>query len=261
MVATQTFENLVIEQRQAVALIQLNRPKALNALNGELMRELGDALRQAEANADVRCIVITGNEKAFAAGADIRQMAEASAVDMHTQDPLACWDVLPTIQKPVVAAVSGFALGGGMELALMCDVIVASESAKFGQPEINIGVMPGAGATQRLARAVGKYRAMAMILTGEQLTAQQAHEAGLVHSVVPLEGYLEAALELANKIAEKPPIAVRFAKQAILKAEEMPLEAGLTFERQLFYSLFATEDQKEGMRAFLEKRTATFTGR
>ena len=242
-------------------LIQINRPQQLNALNTVVMEELVVALEEFDRNDQVGCIVITGHQRAFAAGADIKEMVDATAVEMLKRNSIARWDRIRQIKKPVIAAVSGFCLGGGCELAMACDLIVASESAQFGQPEINIGVIPGAGGTQRLTRALGKSRAMELILTGRYLSAREAEQFGLVAHVVPLEVYLDEALKLANEIAARPPIAVRFAKEAINKAFETPLSEGLEFERLLFYFLFATEDQKEGMRAFVEKRKAEWTGR
>jgi enoyl-CoA hydratase len=243
------------------ALIAVNRPEALNALNRRVMDELVDVLGKVDADENVRCIVLTGNEKAFAAGADIKEMADASAVDMLIRDQFARWDRIRKIKKPLIAAVSGFALGGGCELAMLCDIIVASETAKFGQPEINIGVMPGAGGTQRLTRTIGKYRAMEMILTGRLITADEAFASGLVNRVVPVEMLLTEAEEIARTIASKPPVAVRLAKEAILKAFDTTLESGLEYERKNFYLLFATDDQKEGMNAFIGKRNPTWTGK
>ncbi len=243
-----------------VALVRLNRPEVLNALSLELMEELVGALEELDADPEVRAIVLTGNERAFAAGADITQMADASVVRMVLVDQFQKWDRIKRIRKPLIAAVSGYALGGGCELAMSCDMIVASETARFGQPEINIGVMPGAGGTQRLTRAIGKARAMEMVLTGRMITAEEARLAGLVNRVVPVELYLDEALKLAREVAARPPLAVRLAKEAVLKAFELPLSAGLEFERKNFYLLFATEDQKEGMRAFLEKRPPVWKG-
>nr|BCX00309.1 MAG: enoyl-CoA hydratase [Bacteroidota bacterium] len=243
-----------------VALVRLNRPEVLNALSLELMEELVGALEELDADPGVRAIVLTGNERAFAAGADITQMADASVVRMVLVDQFQKWDRIKRIRKPLIAAVSGYALGGGCELAMSCDMIVASETARFGQPEINIGVMPGAGGTQRLTRAIGKARAMEMVLTGRMITAEEARLAGLVNRVVPVELYLDEALKLAREVAARPPLAVRLAKEAVLKAFELPLSAGLEFERKNFYLLFATEDQKEGMRAFLEKRPPVWKG-
>jgi enoyl-CoA hydratase len=256
-----TYETLLIERHGSVALVRLNRPQALNALSPQLMRELGDALESADADPDVRAIVLTGGEKVFAAGADIKEMAEASVVDMVYRDMIAAWSRVQRVKKPIVAAVSGFCLGGGCELVMSCDLIVASESAVFGQPEINIGVIPGAGGTQRLTRCVGKYVAMDMILTGRQIKAGEALGLGLVSRVWPVEVFLEEALKVAQEIAKKSPIALRMAKEAVNKAFETTLAEGLDAERQRFYMLFATEDQKEGMRAFVEKRQPAFTGR
>lgn len=244
----------------AVAHIQLNRPEALNALNPKMMSELGESLRQMDDDDSIKVVVISGNEKAFAAGADIKQMADKNAVEMYMADQLDPLDSIRKMKKPVIAAVNGFALGGGCELAMLCDMIIASETAQFGQPEIKIGVIPGAGGTQRLTRAVGKALAMEMILTGRFISAEEAFRAGLVNKVVPEGSCLEEALELARQIAAMPPLAVRMAKEAVLKAFEMPLEEGLQFERKNFYFLFATQDQKEGMKAFMEKRKARFKG-
>ncbi len=246
---------------ERAGLIQINRPQQLNALNAVVMEELAEALEEWDRSEQVGCIVITGNQRAFAAGADIKEMADATAVEMLQRDSIARWDRIRKIKKPVIAAVSGFCLGGGCELAMACDLIVASESAQFGQPEINIGVIPGAGGTQRLTRALGKSKAMELILTGRYLSAREAEQFGLAARVVPVEVYLDEALKLANEIAARPPLAVRFAKEAINHAFETPLSEGLEFERRLFYFTFATEDQKEGMRAFIEKRQAEWTGR
>jgi len=243
------------------ALIRFNRPDVLNAINMMLMEELVSTLEELDKDSDVRCIVITGSEKAFAAGADIKEMADASAIEMLQRDQFARWDRIRKIKKPIIAAVSGFALGGGCELAMTCDIIIASESAKFGQPEINLGVIPGAGGTQRLTRAVGKYKAMEMVLTGSMITAEEAKQWGLVVKVVPNEYLLEEAKNLATMIASKPPVAVRLGKEAILKSFDTTIEGGLEFERKNFYMLFASEDQKEGMRAFVEKRKAEWKGK
>ena len=243
------------------ALIQINRPQQLNALNTTVMEELVTALEEFDGNEQVGCIVVTGNQRAFAAGADIKEVADATAVEMLRRDNIARWDRIQKIKKPIIAAVSGYCLGGGCELAMTCDLIVASESAQFGQPEINIGVIPGAGGTQRLTRAIGKSKAMEMMLTGHSMSAREAEQAGLVARVVPAEVYLAEALKLADEIASRPPVAVRLAKEAINKAFEAPLADGLQFERRLFYFLFATDDQKEGMRAFVEKRQPEWTGK
>jgi len=257
------FQYIIIEQqvRQGVSLIRLNRPKELNALCLELMDELVSGFQILDQDDETRCIVLTGNERAFAAGADIKQMAGKGAIDMLKIDQFSKWDRIKKTKTPVIAAVSGFALGGGCELAMLCDMIVASESAQFGQPEIKIGVMPGAGGTQRLTRAVGKALAMEMVLTGKFISAHQACHAGLVNRVVPTEIYLEESLKLAEQVAAMSPVAAQLAKESVLKTYDAPLEEGLQFERKNFYMLFATEDQKEGMDAFVEKRKPNFTGK
>ena len=255
------YEMILTETRGRVGLITLNRPQALNALNNQLMRELMDALEAFDKNEQIGAMVITGNEKAFAAGADIKEMADKSFQQIIDRDHVAVFGRIRTIQKPVIAAVSGWALGGGCEIALSCDMIIASESAKFGQPEINIGVIPGAGATQRLTHAVGKAITMEMILNDRRLTAQEAYQFGLVNRVVPVESYLQEALKLAEEIASRAPIAVRVAKTMINQAFDVSLSNGLAEEKQQFYSLFATEDQKEGMRAFVEKRKPQWKGK
>ena len=256
-----TYTNILVEKKSGYAIVQFNRPDVLNAINMKLMEELVDALETLDTDNDVRAIIITGNEKAFAAGADIKEMADASAVEMLIRDQFARWDRIRKIKKPLIAAVSGFALGGGCELAMTCDIIIASETAKFGQPEINIGVIPGAGGTQRLTRAIGKYKAMEMVLTGSMITAEEALRYGLVNKIFPIETYLREAEELAKTIASKPPVAVRLAKEAILKSFDTTIEGGLEFERKNFYLLFASEDQKEGMKAFVEKRKAICKGK
>lgn len=244
-----------------VGHIQLNRPKELNALNLELMLEIKNALIEMDNDDSIRAIILSGNERAFAAGADIKQMAGRTAIDMLKIDQFTTWDSIRKTKKPIIAAVSGFALGGGCELAMICDMIIASETAQFGQPEINIGVMPGAGGTQRLTRIVGKAKAMELVLTGKFINAEEALKYGLVNRVVPVEYYMYEAINLAKNIAEKSPIAIQMAKESVLKAYEMPLQEALFFERKNFYMLFATEDQKEGMAAFVEKRKADFKGR
>lgn len=255
------FVNIILTKEVPVATIQLNRPEVLNALSHESLRELASCLEQLDADEEVKCIIITGNEKAFAAGADIKEMAEVGAIDMLLMDSFGVWESIRRVKKPVIAAVSGFALGGGCELAMMCDIIIASETARFGQPEINIGVMPGAGGTQRLTRAIGKYKAMEMILTGEMINAEEAYKSGLVNKVVPVGLQLEEAKRLGLIIASKSPVAVRLAKEAVLRADELALREGLEFERKNFYMLFSSADQKEGMRAFIEKRNPRWTGR
>lgn len=243
-----------------IALIELNRPKELNALNLQLMGEVRDALKELDQDDDVRVIIITGNERAFAAGADIKQMAGKTTVDMWKTDQFSTWDQINKTRKPIIAAVSGFALGGGCELAMTCDMIVASETAQFGQPEIKIGVMPGAGGTQRLTKALGKAKAMEMVLTGKFISAEEAEKLGLVNRVVPVELYMTEALKLAKEIASMSPLAVQMAKESVKRSFEVPLEEGLHFERKNFYMLFSSEDQKEGMNAFVEKRRPDFKG-
>ncbi|HTR81477.1 MAG TPA: enoyl-CoA hydratase-related protein [Bacteroidota bacterium] len=255
------FSSIIVAKETGYALIQLNRPDALNAINHKLMKELIEALEDLDDDGDVRCIILTGNEKAFAAGADVKEMAAAMTVEMMQRDEFARWNHIRRIKKPIIAAVDGFALGGGCELAMACDIIIASESAKFGQPEINLGVIPGAGGTQRLTRAIGKYKSMEMILTGAMITAKEAERRGLVVRVVPSADLLNEAKTLAALIASKPPLAVRLAKEAILKSFETTFEQGLEFERKNFYMLFASEDQKEGMKAFVEKRKPKWKGR
>lgn len=254
-------KHLVVTREESVALVQLHRPDVLNALNQALMDELVAVLEEADRDDGVRCIILTGGPRAFAAGADVREIAEASAVEMLQGYRFQQWERMRRVTKPIIAAVTGFALGGGNELAMLCDLIVAGESARFGQPEINLGLIPGAGGTQRLTRAVGKYRAMELVLTGRQMTAQEAEAAGLVTRVVPDELVLDESRSLAKEIAAKAPVAVRLAKEAVLKAYDTHLEGGLEFERKCFYLLFATEDRKEGIRAFLAKRPPRFEGR
>jgi enoyl-CoA hydratase len=255
-----TYENILVWQEQRVGIVQINRPKALNALNGDTLREIIQALETFDATDDIGCLVLTGNERAFAAGADIKQMAGASAVTQLNSPLIEPWRRLREIRKPVIAAVSGWCLGGGCELAMACDMIVASELARFGQPEVTLGVIPGAGGTQRLTRAVGKALAMEMILNNRHLTADEAKHYGLVNQVVPVERYLGQAIRLAAEIAERAPIAVRLAKAAVNQAFETSLNEGILIERQFFTLLFATEDQKEGMAAFIEKRPPEWKG-
>lgn len=252
---------IVVTKQEGYAIVQINRPDVLNALNMQLMHELVDVLEGLDKDADVRCMILTGNEKAFAAGADIKEMAEASAIEMLTRDQFARWDRIRKIKKPIIAAVSGVALGGGCELVMTCDMVIASETAKFGQPEINLGVMPGAGGTQRLTRAVGKVKAMEMVLTGRMISADEALRWGLINKVVPIEYYLEEAKAWAREIASKPPVAVKLAKESVLKSFDTTIEGGLEFERKNFYLLFASDDQKEGMKAFGEKRKPEWKGR
>jgi enoyl-CoA hydratase len=255
-----TYEMILTEQHDRVGLVRLNRPKALNALNSTLMEELIGALEDFDADPGIGSMVITGDERAFAAGADIKEMADASPIDMMLRDNLSRFDRLRKVKKPVIAAVSGWCLGGGNELAMACDMIIASETARFGQPEINIGVMPGAGGTQRLTRAVGKAIAMEMVLNNRTLTAEEAQQFGLVNRVVPVERFLEEALQLASEIANRAPLAVRLAKEAVNQAFDSFLVDGIKDERQAFYLLFASQDQKEGMSAFVEKRKPDWKG-
>ena len=256
-----SYASILVEIHQRVGLIRLNRPEALNALNAELMSELNQALMEFDQNMDIGAIVITGDKRAFAAGADIKEMSTSSAVEMLLKDNISAFDQIMRISKPVIAAVSGWCLGGGNELAMSCDMIVASESAKFGQPEINLGVIPGAGGTQRLTRAVGKAIAMEMVLNERKLNAQEAVAHGLVNRVVPVDSYLESALEFAAELASRAPLAIRLGKEAVNLAFETPLSVGLAEERRAFYFLFASQDQKEGMQAFVEKRAADWQGK
>ena len=253
--------SILTESRGRVGLITLNRPQALNALNAVLLTELMEALAAFDSDHAIGAMVINGSEKAFAAGADIREMADASVADMKARGFVELFDGIRKINKPVIAAVSGFALGGGCELALSCDMIVASETAKFGLPEVTIGVIPGAGGTQRLTHALGKALAMEVILNNRTLSAEDARQFGLVNRVVPVERCLDEALALAAEVAARAPVAVRHAKQAVIAAFESTLAEGLIDERRLFYLLFATEDQKEGMKAFLEKRKPEWKGK
>jgi len=255
-------EQLILAETDGpVGIVRLNRPKVLNALNPTLMTQLAEQMEAFDRDDKIFVIVLTGNERAWAAGADIGDMAERSMLEMYTRDQFATWDRIRRVKKPIVAAVSGFALGGGCELMMICDVVIASETAKIGQPEINIGVMPGAGGTQRMTRAVGKATAMDVILTGRFLSAAEALDAGLVSRVVPKEHYFTEAVRIAHEMAAKGPIALRLAKESVLKAFETTLAEGLEYERKLFYMLFATEDQKEGMKAFVEKRPPKFKGK
>ncbi len=255
------YQNILVSKEGNVGIVKLNRPKVLNALNSELMVELVNALEELDKEQSVHTIILTGGESVFAAGADLREMSEATPVDLVLSRRFELWDRIRKISKPIIAAVSGYCLGGGNELAMNCDIIIASETATFGQPEVNVGIMPGAGGTQRLTRAVGKYKAMEMILTGKPISAEEAYRAGLVNRVVPTESLMDEAKKIANEIASKPTISVRAAKEAISRAQDTTLEVGLEFERKAFYMLFATEDGKEGMRAFLEKRKPAFKGR
>ncbi len=255
------YEHILVEADPPIATITLNRPKVLNALSPELIREVTTALGELDRDERVRAVVLTGGAKVFAAGADITDMAGRTAVEQLSRDQTGAWAGIAGFSKPLIAAVNGYALGGGCELALMCDLIIAGETARFGQPEINLGVIPGAGGTQRWPRSAGKYAAMEVMLSGAPVTARRAYELGLVNKVVPAEMTVVVAQRVAGELAEKPPLALRMAKEAVLKAFESPLSEGLASERKSFYFLFATDDQKEGMRAFLEKRKGVFKGR
>jgi enoyl-CoA hydratase len=256
-----TYGNIAVTSGDGYAVITLNRPTVLNALNQATMDEMVQALEGMERDAEVRCAVITGAGRAFAAGADIKEMAGATPPEMLAGYRFQQWERIRKITIPLIAAVNGMALGGGCELAMLCDMIVAAETAQFGQPEINLGIMPGAGGTQRLTRAIGKARAMEIVLTGRPISARQAEAFGLVTKVVPAEAVLDEAVALAKEIATKPAVAVRLAKEAVLKAFDTTVEAGLDYERKAFYLLFATEDRTEGINAFLEKRKPVFKGR
>lgn len=255
-----SYQTLIVTTKDHVTLIQINRPQQLNALNSRLLEELYAALFEADHDNMVKCSVITGNEKAFAAGADIKEMADKTEKQMEIDDQFAPFDHIRKFKKPIIAAVSGFALGGGCELVMACDMIIAAENAKFGQPEINLGVIPGMGGSQRLTRIAGKYKAMELMLTGETFSADDALKIGLVNKVVPNEFLLDEAMSLAAKIASKPPLAVQAVKSVVQKSYEAHLEESLEFERQKFNSLFSTEDQKEGMKAFIEKRKPVWKG-
>ncbi len=256
-----SYEYVLSERDGPVGVVTLNRPKQLNALSSGLMSELVAAVEEYDRDPEIRAIVLTGGPAVFAAGADLKEMATRTAVEMMSGDRLVLWNRLFAIRTPLIAAVSGYAFGGGCELAMQCDMIVASETARFGQPEINVGLMPGAGGTQRLTRTVGKYRAMEMVLTGRPIDAREAERHGLVNRVVAPEQVVEEAKELGRRIAEKPPISVQLSKRAVLKALDTPLTEGVEYERQLFYFLFGTEDAREGINAFVEKRKPEYKGR
>jgi len=255
------YETILTEREDGVGIVRLNRPEALNALNAQLVDETVDALRAFDADPAVGCMILTGSDRAFAAGADIKEMASFTFADAYAADFIASWDRIGTMRKPVIAAVAGFALGGGCEVAMMCDIIIAADTAKFGQPEIKLGVMPGAGGTQRLTRAIGKAKAMELILTGRMMDAAEAERAGLVARVVPADRLMDEATATARTIAAMSLPAVMAAKESVNRAFEGTLSEGVRFERRLFHALFATEDQKEGMAAFAQKRKAAFRNR
>jgi len=255
------YEHILTERDGPVGVVTLNRPKQLNALSGPLMEELVAALEAFERDDEIRAIILTGGPLVFAAGADLKEFAVQNAVGMLTNNRIALWDRIKAISKPLIAAVSGFALGGGCELAMLCDMIIASETARFGQPEINVGLMPGAGGTQRLTRTVGKFKAMEMVMTGKFIDAREAERRGLANRVVPPEVLLDEAKRLGFELAEKPPISLRLAKECVVKAFETTLAEGIEYERKLFYFLFAAEDTKEGINAFIEKRKPVYHGR
>ena len=255
------FQNILVAREGPVGIVTLNRPQQLNALSYDLVKELSLAMEAFDLDQEIKAIVLTGGEKVFAAGADIKEMVDATPFDERIQGRMSYRDKINRISKPVIAAVSGYALGGGCELAMSCDLIIASETARFGQPEVNIGTIPGSGGTQRLTRTVGKYRSMEMVLTGEFLSASDAERFGLVNKIVPVELLLEEAKSIAMKIATKSPVSIRLAKEAILKSFNTPLDEGLEYERKCFYLLFASEDRKEGMKAFIEKRKPQFKGK
>lgn len=256
-----TYENILTETHGKVGLIRLNRPKALNALSRGLITDLNAALRGFEADAGIGAIVLTGSEKAFAAGADIKEIEGLTFADAFLGDPFVAWEFVTKVRKPVIAAVAGFALGGGCELAMMCDFIIACETARFGQPEIKLGVIPGAGGTQRLTRFVGKSKAMDMVLTGRMMDAAEAERSGLASRILPAENFVAEVVKIAQSVAELGAISVQAAKEAVNRAYETTLSEGVLFERRLFFGLFSTEDQSEGMRAFVEKRPAAFKNR
>lgn len=255
------YSNIVVERKDGTAIIRLNRPQARNALNTQLMNELVHALSAFEVDDQVKCVIITGSDSFFSAGADIKEMQALSTVEALRKDLSSAWDRIGNFEKPLIAVVNGYAFGGGLELAMCCDIIICSKECKLGQPEINIGIIPGAGGTQRLTRALGLYKATEMILTGRPIEASEALQLGLVNAVMPPGETMNYALQIASEICSKAPVAVRMAKAAIRKTQQVGLDAGLEFEHKLFYLLFSTDDQKEGMKAFLEKRMPLYKGK
>lgn len=256
-----SYEFIKVSLEGSIGIITLNRPEVLNALNLKIVDEIVEEMERMDRDDSIRVILLTGNKTAFAAGADIDEMADEAVISMLLKNQFTVWDRMSKINKPMIAAVSGFVLGGGCELMMSCDIVVASETTKIGQPEIKLGVMPGAGGTQRLTKAVGKVKAMEMLLTGDPISASEALSYGLINKVVPIEVYFQEALKLAKKIAVQPPVAARLIKKSVLKAMDNPLDEGMEYERNCFYLLFASEDKNEGMRAFVEKRRPQFTGR
>jgi enoyl-CoA hydratase len=256
------MRNEILSERDGpLGIVRINRGEVLNALSENVLTQLTAALTQFDADPDIRCLLLTGDERAFASGGDVAEMADASPAELQQRDPQRCWEILDQLRKPLVAAVTGYATGSGCGLALACDIVVAGENARFGHPELNLGIIPGAGSTQRWPRLIGRARTMDLILTGHTLTAHQAFDLGLVSRLVPSENCQQIALEICRQICQRAPVAVQTAKEAIRKAYELPLREGMAYERKLYYLMFATDDQKEGMRAFLEKRPPVFAGR
>jgi len=255
------YQNILVNKEGPIGIVQLNRPRVLNALSASLMEELVDAFEKLDNDETISVLILTGGESVFATGIDLKEIAEASHIDLILSRRFELWDRFRRISKPIIAAVSGYCLGGGNELAMNCDIIIASDTAIFGQPEVNVGIMPGAGGTQRLTKIVGKFRAMELILTGNSISAEEAYRIGLVNKISTVKDLMNETMKIAVTIASKPPISVRAAKEAILKAEDTTMQIGLEFERKMFYTLFSTEDGREGLKAFLEKRRPVFKGR
>jgi len=255
------YQNILVNKEGPIGIVQLNRPRVLNALSASLMEELVDAFEKLDNDETISVLILTGGDSVFATGIDLKEIAEASHIDLILSRRFELWDRFRRISKPIIAAVSGYCLGGGNELAMNCDIIIASDTAIFGQPEVNVGIMPGAGGTQRLTKIVGKFRAMELILTGNSISAEEAYRIGLVNKISTVKDLMNETKKIAVAIASKPPISVRAAKEAILKAEDTTMQIGLEFERKMFYTLFSTEDGREGLKAFLEKRRPVFKGR